>query len=227
MLKLFNRQNRTLVLMFLFVLIGQLQAKVRFPSPNNYINDFTGVLSQSTLNKTNRIARRLKQETGFGIAVAIVKDMQGYDLYSYANELFTEWGIGGEKGEGVLLLIAQKERKLKIEVGYGTKEFLPDFLVGKIADKYIVPFLKEDNYNQAVLNGVIALTSYVADHYNVQIAGTYDINASKNIFEGAAEKGMMGVFEGIVIGVGIVVLYLIVSLVRKNRRKKNNQNTQN
>jgi len=195
-----NKKKIIFILVFLLIFAGILTAEVNFPTPKSYVNDYAGVLSQSTISKTNRIARELKQKTGFEIAVAIVRDMQGLDHYRYANELYTEWGIGSKKDEGVLLLIARQERKMKIEVGYGAEGFLPDGLTGEIADEYIVPFLEEDNYNQAVLNGVGAFVSVAARHYNVQISGTPKIKE--------AETSTIGKIFRLLIGLIVISLFL-------------------
>lgn len=196
---LINKAGRLALVFFLAITVA-VSAEVEFPRPQNYVNDYTGVLTQATLSKTNRIVLELKQKTGFETAVAIVKDLQGLDSYRYANELFAAWGIGSKRDEGVLLLISQQERKMKIEVGYGAEGFLPDGLTGEIADKYIVPFLKENNYNQAVLNGVGALVSVAAQHYKVQISGTPKIKE--------AETSTIGKIFRLLLGLIVISLFL-------------------
>ncbi|MBS3767249.1 MAG: TPM domain-containing protein [Candidatus Cloacimonetes bacterium] len=195
-----SRKKIIFTLIFVLAFAGFLTAEVKYPAPKNYVSDYANVLSQSTLNQTNRIALELKQKTDFEIAVAIVRDMQELDSYRYANELYTEWGIGSQKDEGVLLLIAQQERKMKIEVGYGAEGFLPDGLTGEIADKYIVPFLKDNNYDQAVLNGVGALVSVAARHYNVNITGTPKIKE--------AETSTIGKIFRVLISLFVISLFL-------------------
>jgi len=195
-----SKKKLFFILIILFAFAITIQAKVNYPNPKNYVNDYAGVLSQSTLNKTNRIVLEIKQKTDFEIAVAVVKNMQGLDHYRYANELYENWGIGSKNDEGVLLLIAQQERKMKIEVGYGAEGFLPDGLTGEIADKYIVPFLQEDNYDQAVLNGVGALVSVAARHYNVQISGIPQVKE--------AETSTFGKIIRLIITLAVISLFL-------------------
>ncbi|MBS3741341.1 MAG: TPM domain-containing protein [Candidatus Cloacimonetes bacterium] len=195
-----SRKKIIFTLIFVLAFAGFLTAEVKYPAPKNYVSDYANVLSQSTLNQTNRIALEFKQKTDFEIAVAIVRDMQGLDSYRYANELYAEWGIGSKNDEGVLLLIAQQERKMKIEVGYGAEGFLPDGLTGEIADKYIVPFLKDDNYDQAVLNGVGALVSVATRHYNVNITGTPKIKE--------AETSTIGKIFRVLISLFVISLFL-------------------
>ena len=79
-----------------------------------------------------------------------IGENEEYNLY--ANGLYKAWGIG-KKGEdkGVLIFLTVKERKIRIETGYGVEGILPDGLVGEILDKYVVPFLKEGNYGKGSL----------------------------------------------------------------------------
>ncbi len=166
-----NIKEITLVLVLLFFASSILSSEEAYPKPTNFANDFAGVLSAQTLRTANNLSKELKQKTGFELTVAIVPDMQGEDLYTYANKLYESWGIGSQNDEGVLLFVAIKERKMKIETGYGAEGFLPDGLCGQIADQYMVPFLQKDDYNSAILNGIAVLAGTSANHYGVQLTG--------------------------------------------------------
>ncbi len=193
-MKLFNK--KTLIFWILiFVLIPLLlSGKVNYPRQERFANDFTGVISSSVIQKINNIAIELKQKTGFGLAVAVVPDMQGEDSYRYATELYKKWEIGSKKDEGVLLLVAVKERKMKIEVGYGAEGFLPDGLCGEIADKYILPYLKNNNWNKGVLQGALALGAVAAEHYGVQLTGVPKYSPQKTSLLGKIIKLLIGLF---------------------------------
>jgi len=95
------------------------------------------------------------------------------DYSLYANGLYKAWGIG-KKGEdkGVLIFLTVKERKIRIETGYGVEGILPDGLVGEILDKYTLPFLKEGNYGKGLYNAMYACSSYIAKDANVQLSGS-------------------------------------------------------
>ncbi|MBN2017944.1 MAG: TPM domain-containing protein [Candidatus Cloacimonetes bacterium] len=165
-------KKRSIVLIGLLLLIPLLiSAKVTYPTPTQWVNDFAGVLSSSTVQQLNSLALEIKQKTGFELAVAIVKDLQGEDYYTYANKLYATWGVGSKDDEGCLILVAIDERKLKIEVGYGAEGFITDGLAGEIADTYMVPYLRNNNWNQGVLQGYLALASVIGRHYGVQFDG--------------------------------------------------------
>jgi uncharacterized protein len=94
-------------------------------------------------------------QTGRAIIVATVASLDEQDVDTYANELFRAWGVGGQKtDQGLLFLIAPNERKVRIEVGYGLEEFLPDVLAGRILAGAVTPRFKEGDYAGGITAGV-------------------------------------------------------------------------
>lgn len=171
-MKLINKRKHFFILLFFILISSALIGKIVYPKPKGFANDFAGVISGSVIKQLDNIAIELKQKTDFGLAVAVVPDLQGEDPDRYATDLYAKWGVGSKKTDaGVLLLIAVKERKLKIETGYGAEGFLPDGLCGQIADNYIVPYLKKNDWNKGVLQGTLALASVAAKNYGVQLTG--------------------------------------------------------
>ena len=165
-------KKRIILIIGILVLIPfLLVAKVTYPTPTQWVNDFAGVLSSSTVRQLNNLALEIKQKTGFELAVAIVKDLQGEEYYTYANKLYEKWGVGSMDDEGCLILIAVNERKLKVEIGYGAEGFITDGLAGEIADNYMVPYLRNSNWDQSVLQGYLAFASVIGKHYEVQFDG--------------------------------------------------------
>ena len=78
----------------------------------------------------------------------------------------------------MLIFLTKKERKIRIETGYGVEGILPDGLTGQILDDYVVPFLKEGNYGKGLLNGTIALSQIIAKDAGVQLTGTVPYNSA-------------------------------------------------
>lgn len=96
--------------------------------------------------------------------------MEGQSLEEYATETFREFGIGDKnKNNGLLLLLALEERQFRVEVGYGLEGVLPDAKTGRIQDEYIIPYLKNDNWNEGIKNGFNAFLRIIAEEYNVDI----------------------------------------------------------
>ncbi len=149
------------LIIFLLILAGTLSA-VEYPKPNGWINDYASVLSEETKVLLTDLVTELKQKTDTEVAVAILPDLGGEDYFNYAVELFKQWKVGSKNDEGVLILVAVQERKVKIEVGYGAEGYLTDAISGDVLDTYVVPFLKLNDYDTGVRNAVGAVAQIIA-----------------------------------------------------------------
>ncbi|HKR24244.1 MAG TPA: TPM domain-containing protein, partial [Allosphingosinicella sp.] len=92
------------------------------------------------------------------LVVATVPDLQGHEIADYANRLFRTWRLGqGEANNGVLLLVAVAERKVRIEVGYGLEGVLTDALSSQIIRNQITPRFRENDYPGGIEAGAEAI----------------------------------------------------------------------
>jgi uncharacterized protein len=136
-----------------------------------YITDYAQVLTIGQKQSLTRISTIIEQKTGAQLATLIIPEMgDNWTIEGYANQIFESWGIG-QKGQdnGLLFLIALKEKKLRIEVGYGLEGHLPDGKAGEIRDQFILPHFKEGNIQKGIISGHFALASVIATAFNVQI----------------------------------------------------------
>ena len=91
--------------------------------------------------------RDVEQQTTAEIAVVTVPSLDGMTVEEYASRLFKAWGIGKKgRDNGVLVLVAPTEHKMRIEVGYGLEAVLPDGLAGQIVRTECLPRFKEGDY---------------------------------------------------------------------------------
>ena len=148
-------------------------AEPSFPRSQGAVNDFASLIPSNEERTIDLICREVLQKTGTAIVVVTVDTVGDSDYVTYANELYADWGIG-KKGEdkGVLIFLTKKERKVRIETGYGVEGIIPDGLAGQVLDEYVVPFLKEGDYGKGLLNGTIVLSQIIARDAGVQITGT-------------------------------------------------------
>jgi uncharacterized protein len=158
--------------MALIAVAATADAEPAFPQKRGLVNDFAGVIPSSDEQKISAIAHELLQKTGIPIVVVTMPDIGGADYNDYATRLYETWGIG-KKGEdkGVLLFVTVKERKMRIETGYGVEGIIPDGLAGEIRDKYMVPFLRKNDYGKGLLNGTAAVALTLAKHEGVELTG--------------------------------------------------------
>jgi uncharacterized protein len=177
-MKPLHDRGKTILTLFATILITLLTsglfAAEKYPYPRGAVNDFAHVIDSVNAARMEALAREVLQKTGTAVVVATVDTVSENEDYTlYANGLYKAWGIG-KKGEdkGILIFLAVKERKIRIETGYGVEGILPDGLVGEILDNYVTPLLKEGNYGKALYNGMYACSFYIAKDANVQLSGS-------------------------------------------------------
>jgi uncharacterized protein len=140
---------------------GQILAAA-LPRPAGRVNDVAGILDATTRTEIESIVREAERLTSAEIAVATVPSLDGMSVEEYANRLFHEWGIGKkDRDNGVLVLVAPNERKVRIEVGYGLEPILPDGLAGEIIRTEILPRFKENDYPGGTLAAVTRIAGIV------------------------------------------------------------------
>lgn len=137
-------------------------AQPQFPKPTGRVNDFAGILDESTKSALDQLLSDLERKTSSEVAVAVVASLDGMSVEEYANRLFAQWGVGQAKQDnGVLVLVAPNEREMRIEVGYGLEGVLPDGLAGEIIRTEFIPRFRDDDYPGGILAGVRRVTAVV------------------------------------------------------------------
>ncbi|WEV45705.1 TPM domain-containing protein [Streptococcaceae bacterium ESL0687] len=127
---------------------------------NTYVYDQAGMFKDQTKSQVNLQLKNLEQATGDQIDVVTVENLKGYSIEEYANELFNKSGFGQkEDSKAILLLIAKDENKVRIEVGYGLEGQINDGKAGRILDQSFVPYRNKGDYDAALENTILALTS--------------------------------------------------------------------
>jgi len=128
--------------------------------PTADVNDYAGILTPAHRQALEQRCRSLRETTGAQLAVVLLDSLEGGQVDDFAVKLFKQWGIG-QKGEnnGVLLLVAIKDRKARIEVGYGLEPILPDALAGRILSEQLFPEFKQKKY----ADGLQATVERLAD----------------------------------------------------------------
>src|SRR5687768_7244828 len=114
-------------------LFGSQAAWAALPKMEGPVNDLAGVLAPEAEQAIKSRIRAVEAATTAEIAVVTVRSLEGETVETYANRLFNQWGIGKKgKDNGVLILAAIEDRKIRIEVGYGLEGTLPDGRCGQI-----------------------------------------------------------------------------------------------
>src|ERR1700723_2868262 len=130
-------------------------AAANFPPLTGRVVDQANILSPVTKADLERKLADLEQKSRIQLVVATVASLDGEEIEPYANELFRTWKLGEKtKNNGVLLLVAPNQRKVRIEVGYGLEGTLTDALSKVIITNAIAPRFKAGDFGDGVSRGV-------------------------------------------------------------------------
>src|ERR1700688_3557136 len=128
---------------------------VSYPTLTGRIVDQANIISADTLSSIEPKLADLEAKSGIQLVVATVATLEGQEIEPYANELFRSWKLGEKtKNNGVLLLVAPNERRVRIEVGYGLEGTLTDALSKVIITNAITPRFKAGDFSGGISRGV-------------------------------------------------------------------------
>jgi uncharacterized protein len=134
---------------------GLALAALTFPELTGPVVDQANVLSPAARERLTAKLDGLRQKSGIQLVVATVNSLQDEDIETYANELFRHWQLGEKtKNNGVLLLVAPKEKRVRIEPGYGLEGTLTDALSKIIIINAIAPRFKVNDFDGGIEHGV-------------------------------------------------------------------------
>ncbi len=155
-----------LVVLFLSFSAGAQQSRI--PEYSGYVNDYANIISRPTESALSSLISQVERMTTAQLAIVTVGSTYPLDIETYAVRLFEKWGIGQKgKDNGVLLLIAMKDRKMRIEVGYGLEGAIPDALAKVIIQDYVTPSFKAGDFDEGITKGALGIIRLIAGEYNV------------------------------------------------------------
>jgi uncharacterized protein len=150
----------------LFISSALALAAPQFPALSGRVVDEAGILSAQAESELTAQLAAHEQATSNQVVVVTLKSLRGYEISDYGYQLGRHWGIGQKgKNNGVLLIVAPNEKKLRIEVGYGLEGVLTDAISRDIIERFIKPSLRQQNYDQGVRAGVGALLTALNGEY--------------------------------------------------------------
>jgi uncharacterized protein len=201
---------RKILLMVCLVLGMQLGAMravcaedIKGIHPSGYVTDLAGAISGDAKARMEALGKELQDKTGAQMAIVTVKSLEGESVEDYAVDLFKQLGVGSKKdSDGFLLLVSPNERKYRIEVGYGLEPVINDARAGD-AGRAMVPFLRQNDYSQAIETGAWQLAKYVADSKGVTLTAA-------PVQRPVADERDEHSGAGALVAVGIIVLFIVL-----------------
>lgn len=142
----------------LLLAAGAAWAELTFPALTGRVVDAAHVLPPATVSALDAKLAAQEAKTSDQLVVATVPSLQGTSVEDYANRLFRAWQIGqAQKNNGILLLVAPSERKVRIEVGYGLEGILTDAVASTIIRNAVVPAFKAGDMAGGIVKGTDAI----------------------------------------------------------------------
>jgi uncharacterized protein len=163
-----------LLLAFQSAVIAQTgQSPIPLPTPFTPIVDYANVIDADAEQKLGSIYLNLKQRADIEFAVVTVDTTGDQDIYDYSLAIARGWGIGSKEGEknGLLLVVAIKDRKYFTQVSDHLEGDLNDGLVGEIQRTRLVPQFKKGNYSQGIYDTIQTYVATLAEKRGFSIDG--------------------------------------------------------
>lgn len=147
-----------LAVLLLIVAVATTAYAQQYPKATGYVNDFANLLTREQGTSLNDELAAFEKKTTIEIAVVTVPWLNNQSIEHYTRELAKEWGVGKRgQNNGIVFLIAPKERKVRIEVASGVHSVLTDSRADRIRDQAVLPRFKAGNMAQGIIDGTHAI----------------------------------------------------------------------
>lgn len=197
---------RLMLVAVLVVATGTVARALDFPALSGRVVDEAGIITPEAKARLESKLAAHDDLTSNQIVVATVRSLQGTSIEDYANQLFRSWKLGQAKtNNGVLLLVAPNERKVRIEVGYGLEGTLTDALSKVIITSAIAPKFKAGDFAGGIDSGVDAVIG--------TLAGDTEWQERAKI----REDSDAGTYQDIIIPL-IIIAFILVFFMMSARR---------
>jgi len=146
--------------------------KAELPMPRYYVEDHAKVINDSDERSLNGILQELEQKTGAQYIVLTVQTTEGVPIEQFSIELAEKWKLGQKgKDNGMLFVLAAKDRRYRFEVGYGLESFVTDQYCGQVGREVLVPYLKKGNYSRGIYEANATIAQKIATASGVTLSG--------------------------------------------------------
>ncbi len=154
-----------LLVLLLLAGVGNVAA-LDVPTLKGHVNDYAGMLSAASQRQLETVLTDFEQQESTQITLLTVPSLEGDALEDFSIRVAEAWKIGQSGSDnGAILLISKKDRKIRIEVGYGLEGSLTDLKAGRIIRNVIAPRFKMGQFDQGILEGISAMMGTVKGEY--------------------------------------------------------------
>lgn len=142
--------------------LGAARAQQAVPALTGHVIDTTGTLAAAQRDGIEARLSEFEKSSGAQVVVLLVPSTQPEDIASYANRVANTWKIGRKAiGDGLLLIVAVQDRKLRIEVAKTLEGAIPDLAAKRIIDEAITPRFKQNDYAGGIDAGITRIMGLI------------------------------------------------------------------
>jgi len=139
--------------------------------PAGFVNDYAGILKTEEKSALESKLAQFTASSSNQLSIVTIKSLEGDTIENFANKLFADWGIGREKQDnGVLLLVALDDRRMRIETGYGLEGALPDATTNQIITKTLRPAFQSADYYGGINKATDEIIAATKGEYQAESA---------------------------------------------------------
>ncbi len=173
---------KLLITLLLSLLVVQSAFTLEAPPLKGRVNDYASMLSPAAARSIEAKLAAFEQETSNQVVLLTINSLEGDTIEAFAIRVGEAWKIGQkDKGNGVLLILAKKERKIRIEVGTGLQGALPDITAGQIIRNVIAPSLRAGDSDKGISSGISAIIDATKGEFKAPaVAGKAAKNKKSN-----------------------------------------------
>ncbi len=142
----------------LLLAVTSLAQSLDIPPLRGRVNDIARLLSPQAAQTLENQLHRFESESGHQVALLTIPSLEGEDIEGFGIRVAERWKLGQTGFDnGVILIVAAKDRKLRLEIGYGLEGVLPDALASRIIREIIVPRFRKNDYSGGISSGIDAV----------------------------------------------------------------------
>lgn len=184
-----------------------------------YVSNPDGILSLEAQTRADSIVAGIWRASTAEVAVAIVDQIDGSDINTFATDLFTEWGLGKKDNDnGLLVLIVKGERKAVLRTGYGMEGVIPDVYASRIIRNDMAPYFKQNDYDAGTLAALNTISTLITDPEAARELQSKYENDQLSI--GLNGEEMFGYYKMFCVAV-LIGMFLCYFVVLANNKSKN------
>jgi uncharacterized protein len=196
--------------LFLLCLLSASAYPLSVPPLRGRVNDYAKVIKTDQTRKLEDQLAQFERDTGHQVAILTVPSLEGDSLEDFSIRVAENWKIG-KKGfdNGVILIVVPKDRRLRLEVGYGLEGVLPDAIANQIISQYIIPHFRAGDFSSGIIVGIDAVLRVIKKEPLPEAARQKPSKPSGSGF---------GSLTGLVLLLGLIAVMSMAS--SSNRRKQ-------